>query len=145
MSRVAESAPDWVRSADLFGALSLAADLAIGLPAEHVLRSCYIGMRLADELSLPAAERVDLYYAGLLMDVGCTAWTSHFAAFLLGDEIMARREFVYFLDTSNPLAMLGWTAADRRADHHALRRRAAHRATHPGLGRRAVPSSRDRM
>jgi hypothetical protein len=43
-----------VRAADVLGALSLAADLAIGLPEEHVLRSCYIGMRLAEQMAIPA-------------------------------------------------------------------------------------------
>jgi hypothetical protein len=76
-----------VRTADVLGALSLAADLAIGLPEEHVLRSCYIGMRLAEELSVTPAEQVDLYYAELLMDAGCTAWTSQLAAFLLSAGI----------------------------------------------------------
>jgi len=81
--------PDHLRTADVLGALSLAADLALGLPAEHVLRACYIGMRLAEQLAIPPAEQVDLYYAELLMDAGCTAWTSQFAAFLISDEIVS--------------------------------------------------------
>jgi HD-GYP domain-containing protein (c-di-GMP phosphodiesterase class II)/DNA-binding CsgD family transcriptional regulator len=97
-----------VRTADVLGALSLAADLGLGLPAEHVLRSCYIGMQLGAELRISPAERVDLYYAELLMDAGCTAWTSQLATFLMGDEIIARQQFVFFVDPSNPLAMLGW-------------------------------------
>jgi hypothetical protein len=36
------------RIADLLSALSLAADLAVGLPAEHAVKSCYLGMRIAD-------------------------------------------------------------------------------------------------
>ena len=65
-------------------------------------------MRIADELRLPAEQRADLYYAELLMDAGCTAWTSHLAAAILGDEIDARRELVFFSDTRNPVDMLGW-------------------------------------
>jgi len=111
MSTAADAAPPGprdVRAADLFGALSLAADLAIGLPHEHVLRSCVIGMRLADHLALAAPQRVELYYAELLMDVGCTAWTSQLAAFLLGDEILARRQLVFFVDPKSPAEVLGW-------------------------------------
>src|SRR5690348_17189223 len=97
-----------IRTADVLGALSLAADLALGLPEEHVLRSCYIGMRLAEQFELSPAEQVDLYYAELLMDAGCTAWTSQLAMFLLADETIARRQFFYFTDASNPLAILSW-------------------------------------
>jgi hypothetical protein len=35
----------------------LASDMAIGLPAEHGLRSCYISMHLADEIELSPRER----------------------------------------------------------------------------------------
>src|SRR5215210_5078072 len=103
-----ESAASQVRTADLLGALSLASDLALGLPAEHVLRSCVIGMRLAEELGVPSPDQVDLYYAELLMDAGCTAWTSQLATLLLGEEIAARQRYVFFVDQSNPLDMLGW-------------------------------------
>ena len=87
--------PAHFRTADLLGALSLAADLAVGLPAEHAVRSCYIGMSLAAQLRLPPEHRAALYYAELLMDAGCTAWTSHLAAAILADEISARRDFVF--------------------------------------------------
>jgi HD-GYP domain-containing protein (c-di-GMP phosphodiesterase class II)/DNA-binding CsgD family transcriptional regulator len=94
--------------ADLLGALSLAADLAIGLPAEHAMRSCYLGMRIADHLQLPPEEQAGLYYAELLMDAGCTAWTSQLAASIMTDEIAARREYFFFTDDSNPLEMVSW-------------------------------------
>jgi HD-GYP domain-containing protein (c-di-GMP phosphodiesterase class II)/DNA-binding CsgD family transcriptional regulator len=106
-----EAPPGCLRTADLLGALSLAADLAVGLPAEHAVRSCYIGMRIADHLGLPAEQRADLYYAHLLMDVGCTAWTSQLAASILSDDIEARRRLVFARDPADPLARLGWLAA----------------------------------
>jgi hypothetical protein len=40
------------------------------------VRSCYFAMHVADEMQLPAEHRIDVYYAELLMDAGCTAWTS---------------------------------------------------------------------
>jgi HD-GYP domain-containing protein (c-di-GMP phosphodiesterase class II)/DNA-binding CsgD family transcriptional regulator len=101
-------ASDQLRLADLLAALSLAADLAVELPPEHVLRSCYIGMRIGTELNLPDEEKVNLYYALLLMDAGCTAWTSQFATLLLGNEMVARTEFVFQVDRSNPLSVLSW-------------------------------------
>jgi HD-GYP domain-containing protein (c-di-GMP phosphodiesterase class II) len=94
--------------ADLLGALSLAADLAVGLPAEHAMRSCYLGMHLADRLQLSPEEQAGLYYAELLMDAGCTAWTSHLAASIMTDEIAARREYFFFTDDSNPLEVVNW-------------------------------------
>lgn len=102
-----ESSPR-IRTADVLGALSLASDLAVGLPAEHGLRSCFIAMRLAERLSLPAWERITVYYTSLLMDAGCTAWTSQIASRMLTDEIVARRELVFHTDTRNPLDVLGW-------------------------------------
>src|SRR6266545_4784121 len=92
MREPSDPPPGYLRTADLMAALSLASDLAVGLPAEHAVRSCYIAMHVADEMQLPPDERVDVYYAELLMDAGCTAWTSQLAGVILSDEIAARRE-----------------------------------------------------
>lgn len=100
--------PGHLRTADLLAALSLAADLAIGLPAEHAVRSCYIGMHIADKLRLPKDQQVDVYYAELLMDAGCTSWTTQLARFIIGDDIAARRDWVFNRDPRDPLQVLGW-------------------------------------
>jgi HD-GYP domain-containing protein (c-di-GMP phosphodiesterase class II) len=100
--------PGYLRTADLMAALSLASDLAVGLPAEHAVRSCYIAMHVADEMQLPAEQRVDVYYAELLMDAGCTAWTSQLAGVILSDEIAARREFVFHRNARDPLEVFSW-------------------------------------
>src|SRR5579859_2059113 len=94
-SHPAQPPPGYVRTADLMASLSLASDLAVGLPAEHAVRSCYIAMHVADQMQLPADQRVDVYYAELLMDAGCTAWTSQLAGVILNDEIAARRDMVF--------------------------------------------------
>lgn len=106
--RLDDPPPGCLRTADLLAALSLAADLAVGLPAEHAIRSCYIGMHLANLLGLSQDQQADLYYAQLLMDAGCTAWTSQLAASILSDEIAARREFVFFTDANNPIEVVSW-------------------------------------
>ena len=103
-----EPPPGYVRIADLLSALSLAADLAVGLPAEHAVRSCYLGMRIADQLNVSLDQRVGLYYAELLMDAGCTAWTSHFASYVINDEIEARRDLYFYTDDHNPIEVVGW-------------------------------------
>jgi HD-GYP domain-containing protein (c-di-GMP phosphodiesterase class II) len=96
------------RTADLLGALSLASDLAVGLPAEHGLRSCLIALQLAERLALPASDQVTVYYTSLLMDAGCTAWTSQMARRMMSDEIVARRELVFHTNTRNRLHALAW-------------------------------------
>ena len=82
----------YMRTADLLGALSLGADLAVGLSEEHAARACYIGVQIAQEMELLPEETADLYYAELLMDSGCTAWTSPLASYIQGDEITARKD-----------------------------------------------------
>jgi HD-GYP domain-containing protein (c-di-GMP phosphodiesterase class II)/DNA-binding CsgD family transcriptional regulator len=42
------------------------------------------------------------------MDAGCTAWTSHFARYVMSDEITARREYFFYTDAHNPLEVMGW-------------------------------------
>ncbi|GMV84259.1 MAG: hypothetical protein AMXMBFR80_01170 [Dehalococcoidia bacterium] len=101
-------APRAIRTADVLGALSLAGDLAVGLPAEHGLRTCLVAMRLAQRLSLPAGEQITVYYTSLLMDAGCTAWTSQIARRMLTDEIVARRELVFHTDIRSPFQLVGW-------------------------------------
>ena len=99
-----------LRTIDLFVALSLAADMALGLPAGHGVRACYICMHIAEQLELPLDQRADLFYAALLMDAGCTAWASQIATTILGDEIDARRELFYFSDFGDPREVLKWLA-----------------------------------
>ncbi len=62
-----------LRMSEVIPALSYALDITEGQPAGHALRSCLIGMRLADELGLDPQLRSDLYYALLLKDAGCSS------------------------------------------------------------------------
>ncbi len=109
MNRPAEPAGQ-LRTIDLLFSFSLAADLALGLAAGHGVRATYIGMRLAEHLDLTPEQLADLFYAELLMDAGCTAWTSQVAAMVLGDEIVARRELFFRSDPSDPRDVLKWLA-----------------------------------
>jgi hypothetical protein len=58
---------------EVLTALSHALDLTEGQPFGHTVRTCLIGMRLADEIGLPAEARSALYYALLLKDAGCSS------------------------------------------------------------------------
>jgi HD-GYP domain-containing protein (c-di-GMP phosphodiesterase class II) len=60
-----------VRLAELLAVLSLAADLGMGQPMEHVLRQCLICLRLARCLGLGEADQQVVYYTALVAWVGC--------------------------------------------------------------------------
>jgi len=88
--RVADSG---VRLSELLMALSLATDLGFGQPAEHMLRSARIGMRLGQRLGLESAELADLYDVSILTYVGCPVYGNE-AATLFGDDIDFRAHAV---------------------------------------------------
>lgn len=94
-----------VRLSELVGALSLAVDLGLGQPMEHVARSCLLACGLGDRVGLDEPERASLYYVCLLGWVGCIA-DSHDAAAWFGDDI-AYRAGVYDVDMK-PLPFLGY-------------------------------------
>jgi len=62
-----------LRMSEVISALSYALDITEGQPPGHAIRSCLIGMRLAEELDLGDEARSSLYYALLLKDAGCSA------------------------------------------------------------------------
>ena len=97
----------------VIGALSYALDITEGQPAGHAVRSCMIGMRIAEELRLPARVRSDLFYALLLKDAGCSANAERMAALFGADDQSrsappssstgpARAAFVWSLRTVAP-------------------------------------------
>lgn len=79
-----------VRLADIISSLSYALDLTEGQPPGHSVGTCILGMRLAEELELPAADRADLYYALLLKDAGCSANASRMCQIFGSDERQAK-------------------------------------------------------
>ena len=98
-----------IRLSEVVSALSLALDLTEGQPMGHAIRSCIIGMRIAEELQLSAQDCSDLYYALLLKDSGCSSNAARMHCILGSDEIQAKRE-VKFVDwTKISLSSLAWT------------------------------------
>ena len=65
--------PSGVTLAELVAAPSLAVDLGMGLPTEHVLRQTLIALRLSESEDLSPEERAAVYYVSLLAWVGCAA------------------------------------------------------------------------
>ncbi|MBV8949363.1 MAG: LuxR family transcriptional regulator, partial [Actinobacteria bacterium] len=82
-----------VRLPDLLIALSLATDLGFGQPAEHMLRSARISMRLGERLGLGCEELATLYDVSILTYVGCPIYGNE-AAMLFGDDIDFRAHAV---------------------------------------------------
>jgi hypothetical protein len=83
--------PD-IRLAELLGVLSLAADLGMGQPMEHVLRQCLIAMRLAPPLGLAETDREVVCYASLLAWVGCHV-DAYEQAKWFGDDTALKTDF----------------------------------------------------
>ena len=80
------SEPGRVRLAELVAALSLGVDLGFGQPMEHVVRQCWIALRLAEQIGLDEQERSVVYYTALLTNVGCHT-DAHEQAKWFGDDI----------------------------------------------------------
>jgi len=97
----------------LVASLSLATDLGLGLPQEHVLRQTVIADRLADLAGMSDDERASVRMISLLAWVGCVA-DSHELAHWFGDEIGFRADS-YAIDRAGwPMLrlMLGHLASD---------------------------------
>lgn len=89
LAPVASTEP--VSRAELIASLSLAVDLGLGQPMEHVLRQTVIATRLADAAGFEPGAREAVYYASLLAWVGCTADSSELAR-LFGDDLRIRAD-----------------------------------------------------
>jgi HD-GYP domain-containing protein (c-di-GMP phosphodiesterase class II) len=97
-----------VRLSAVIGAMSYALDVTEGEPPGHAIRSCKIGMRLAQALGLDEATRSDLFYALLLKDAGCSANAARMAALFGADDHRAKRTSKR-VDWSGRLPALLWS------------------------------------
>ena len=75
-----------VSLSEVLSALSHALDLTEGAPAGHTMRTCLIGMRIAEEAGVDAAGRSALYYALLLKDAGCSSNAGRMASLFGSDD-----------------------------------------------------------
>lgn len=94
---------DGVRLAELVAALSLATDLGLGQPQQHIIRQTLLATRMAELEGLPDDERTAIFYVSLLAWVGCVA-DAHEMAKWFGDD-MAVRANSYLVDMAG-LAMM---------------------------------------
>src|SRR3954451_7172385 len=108
-----------VTLAELLAAFSLATDLGLGQPMEHVLRSWRIASRLGEQIGLGDEERAHLFYVAVLFWVGCVADTPEVATWF-GDDIAFRGDS-FDVDFAGPPA-LAFMVGHAGAGHPALHR-----------------------
>jgi HD-GYP domain-containing protein (c-di-GMP phosphodiesterase class II) len=99
---------DDIALSGVIGALSYALEITEGQPPGHALRSCMIGMRVAEELQLPARTRSDLFYALLLKDAGCSANAERMAVLFGADDQVVKRTSK-LIDWSSPFHAFAWS------------------------------------
>ncbi|MEE2034793.1 HD domain-containing phosphohydrolase [Rhodococcus chondri] len=115
---------DGPRRAELVAALSLAIDLGLGQPMEHMLRSAVIATRIADRMGLNSEQRAVVYYSNLVAWIGCHA-DSHELARMFGDDIAFRAD-TYSVDmTGLPFLRLLMSHVGRGLPHAERSLRAA--------------------
>lgn len=95
-----------IKLSEVLSALSFVLDMVEGQPAGHVIRSCFIGMTIAERLNLSEEERSALFYAMLLKDAGCSSNASKMSALFDADDFEAKRAVKTVNWTSLPHAAL---------------------------------------
>ncbi len=70
----------------MLAGLSYALDLTEGQRPGHAVRSCLIGLRLAQVIGLSREQRSSLFYALLMKDLGCSSNAARFAALFAADD-----------------------------------------------------------
>jgi HD-GYP domain-containing protein (c-di-GMP phosphodiesterase class II) len=109
---------DGVRLAELVAALSLATDLGLGQPQQHIIRQTLIAMRMAGLEGLSEEERAAIFYISLLIWVGCVS-DSHEMGKWFGDDTAVRADS-YLVDmTGMPMMrfMIGHVASGSAPIH----------------------------
>ena len=93
---------------EIISALSFALDLTEGAVHGHAVRSCLLGMRIAQEVGLDAGAMPDLYYALLMKDVGCSSNAARMCQIVGGDDraMKAGVKMVDWTSRPTPISML---------------------------------------
>jgi HD-GYP domain-containing protein (c-di-GMP phosphodiesterase class II) len=90
--------------AEMLSALSHALDMTEGQAPGHTLRTCLIGLRLAEEAGLAEADREALYYALLLKDAGCSSNAARMAV-LFGSSDQETKYRMKLVDWNRPFRL----------------------------------------
>ena len=96
------SAIEQFRLSEVISALSYALDITEGQPEGHAVRSCIIGLRIADQLQLSDERKAALFYALLLKDLGCSSNAAKMCWLFQADDRTVKRD-IKLIDWSNLL------------------------------------------
>ena len=88
--RTSSSVDGEVSLSEVISAMTFALDLTEGADPGHALRSCLLGMRLAEALGVEKEARASLYYALLLKDIGCSNNAARMTQIVGGDDRAAK-------------------------------------------------------
>jgi len=99
--RSAQDADTSISLSEIISALSYALDLTEGAVHGHALRTCLMGMRIAEEAKLPPDQTSGLYFALLLKDIGCSSNASRLSQIVGGDD-RATKAGIRFEDWTRP-------------------------------------------
>jgi HD-GYP domain-containing protein (c-di-GMP phosphodiesterase class II) len=80
------------RTSEILSALSCALDITEGQPPGHAVRTCLIGMRIAERVGLATEDRGSLFYALLLKDLGCSSNAARLCSLFGADDRKLKRE-----------------------------------------------------
>jgi HD-GYP domain-containing protein (c-di-GMP phosphodiesterase class II) len=95
------------RISEVLSALSCALDITEGQPPGHAVRTCLIGMRLAERVGVPVEDRGALFYALLLKDLGCSSNAARLCSLFGADDRALKREHK-LTDWSRPTRSLAY-------------------------------------
>ncbi len=98
-----------IHLAELLGVLSLATDLGMGQPMEHMLRQCLIALRLSERMGLDESDRGVVYYTSLLAWVGCNV-DAYEQAKWFGDEFVLKAD-ARLVDFTGPAPAMRYLVA----------------------------------
>ena len=113
--------PEQIRLSEVVSALSHALDITEGQPEGHAVRTCFLGMRIAEEIGLPADDRLALFYAMLLKDLGCSSNAARVCYLFGADDQSVKRDFKT-TDWSSLTAAFQYVTRNVVPDGSALRR-----------------------
>jgi putative nucleotidyltransferase with HDIG domain len=71
---------------EILSTLSFALDLTEGAVQGHSVRSCLLALRIGEALRLDGVQMMQLYYAALLKDVGCSSNAARMCQIVGGDD-----------------------------------------------------------
>ena len=98
-----------IKLSGVISALSYALDITEGQPKGHAARTCMLGMRIARELRMPAADSSALFYALLMKDLGCSS-NSAKMCYLFGADDRQTKAASKTVQWTNTAKSLGYVA-----------------------------------